>query len=428
MTKLITFILLFIVHDISLAQDIIKNYVKQNTNQVLTIEPDSTDYTDLQSIGEAISDARIVMLGEQEHGDAATFLAKSRLVKYLHEKKGFNVLAFESDFFGLTEGWDELTKTKKDIDSFMFYNPFPIWSRCNTCTNLFYNYVAETFSKGTGLQIAGFDCQLHAGYTLRKYKSRLKEILQKVGTAEPEYNPAIEKVLIIADSLIISWGNKLNKDSLSANESIAFLNTLLATDIPGLLSSFEVQVLKNLLAELSSSKIRNGAITPLHYYRDKQMADNIEWLYQVKYPNEKIIVWAHNAHIAKGNSNSFPDQFSMMGHYLAKNTFFKDKMYVLGFTSYNGRTQWATTKLLTHSVQKPAKDGFENWIAKDYEYAFTDFKRFNLQYPNKNIAFSMKGSTYPQKSHANYVNYWTRIFDGIFFLRKMYGCEKVNKQ
>ena len=92
------------------AQKDIKDYVKLNTNSVTTIDPKDTDYSDLEAIGNAIGDARIVMLGEQDHGDAPTFLAKTRLIQYLHEKKGFNVLAFESDFFGLNYGWDQIKK------------------------------------------------------------------------------------------------------------------------------------------------------------------------------------------------------------------------------------------------------------------------------------------------------------------------------
>ena len=73
----------------------IKDYVKKNLHIVNSINPKDTNFDDLVEIG----DAKLVLLGEQCHGDGDTFAAKSRLVKYLHEKKGFNVLAFEADFF-----------------------------------------------------------------------------------------------------------------------------------------------------------------------------------------------------------------------------------------------------------------------------------------------------------------------------------------
>ncbi|MEJ7560886.1 MAG: hypothetical protein WKF66_21425 [Pedobacter sp.] len=65
-------------------QDNIKKYVQENTIQIKAIEPDSTDYSDLEAFGNSIGNSKIVMLGEQDHGDAATFLAKTRLIKYLH--------------------------------------------------------------------------------------------------------------------------------------------------------------------------------------------------------------------------------------------------------------------------------------------------------------------------------------------------------
>src|SRR5215213_5512907 len=86
-------------------QNEIKKYVKERTVRVMSIGPDSTSFADLTTIGDAIGDARIVMLGEQDHGDAPTFLAKTRLIKYLHEQKGFDVLAFEEDFFSANYNW-----------------------------------------------------------------------------------------------------------------------------------------------------------------------------------------------------------------------------------------------------------------------------------------------------------------------------------
>ena len=126
-------------------QSKIKGYVQGNTVWLSTIDPDSADDSGLEAIGKAIGEARIVMLGEQDHGDAPTYLAKTRLIRYLHEKMGFNVLAFESDFFALNQGWERLPKEAPAIDSFIRANIFQIWTECNTCRELFYSYIPGTY-------------------------------------------------------------------------------------------------------------------------------------------------------------------------------------------------------------------------------------------------------------------------------------------
>src|SRR3546814_12165141 len=64
----------------------LRRYVKGHAVPIATIHPETTDFSDLEPIGKAIGDARIVMLGEQSHGDGATFLAKARLIRYLRER------------------------------------------------------------------------------------------------------------------------------------------------------------------------------------------------------------------------------------------------------------------------------------------------------------------------------------------------------
>jgi erythromycin esterase-like protein len=91
MRKAIYFFITLCVVTFANAQGDLKTFVSQNAVSISTIEPDSANYTDLAAIGKAIGNAKIVMLGEQDHGDAPTFLAKTRLIKYLHEVMGFNI-------------------------------------------------------------------------------------------------------------------------------------------------------------------------------------------------------------------------------------------------------------------------------------------------------------------------------------------------
>ena len=45
------------------------------------------------------------MLGEHPYDDGTTFVAKTRLVRFLHEQMGFNVLAFESGLYDCPKGY-----------------------------------------------------------------------------------------------------------------------------------------------------------------------------------------------------------------------------------------------------------------------------------------------------------------------------------
>jgi erythromycin esterase len=116
--------------------------IRQQSSEIRTIVTNDTDYTDLQSLAASIGNARIVILGEMDNGDGETLKAKTRLVKYLHQKLGFTVLAFESDFNGVNWIWE----TRKNgyaalqavthiwTDVAEFKDMVCAWSKSSHCT------------------------------------------------------------------------------------------------------------------------------------------------------------------------------------------------------------------------------------------------------------------------------------------------------
>lgn len=398
------------------AQDAIKKYVLLNASAITSIEPENIDYADLDIIGNAIGDARIVMLGEQDHGDAPTFLAKTRLIKYLHEKKGFNVLAFESDFFGLNPGYDQLVKNKTNVDLFLRNNIFPVWTYCNTCQNLLYNYIPSTYATENPLFISGFDNQMVLDYSAKHLVSYIDSLLKAMDISLTKQDNYATLLLPLIDS-VNYWSVS---DTGNYSKRATFLS-IIKQQVAGKLSenSFEMQVINNLVTENAASRLFRNDARASGNIRDQQMASNIKWLAEVKFPKQKIIVWAANAHVAKYADTSRKDRSMIaMGSYLIRDPIYFGNAYVIGFTSHEGEAGRLGFK--TYAVRKSKPNGFENRINKSYKYAFVDFKNYHKIFNGKPESFYMKGLAH----NTAFEKDWSTVFDGIFFIREMYPCKR----
>lgn len=409
------FILFYSLNSV-LAQDSIKKYVQQNTSKIIEIDPDSVLGSDLDAFGKAIGDSKIVMLGEQDHGDAPTFLAKTRLIRYLHEKLGFNVLAFESDFFGLNYWWDSVRLDKLCLDSFIKKNISPMWTRCSACNKLFNKYLPDYLKSKNPLEITGFDNHMNTKILLPLLDSITKNLKIPL-TQSPEYDSEIFPK-------ITSWYMNTS-DSIENQKVVNYLLIIKGQLLQKLnKDNFWILCIDNLIAENREFNNWKKDYWKDMNTRDSQMALNLIWLKNIKFPKEKIIVWAHNYHISKF-AGHFPETFlnrsTSMGSIMTADKGIRDKTYVLGFASYGGTAGRLFQK--KYELPKLEKNSFERWINNNYDYGFVDFKTYNKYNKNKDELFYMTGSITGNMLHTSQLGIWNRIFDGVFFIRRMYPCE-----
>lgn len=399
----------------------IKKYVVENTKFISNIDPLSSEYNDLEPIGAAIGDAQVVMLGEQDHGDAPALLAKIRLLKYLHEKKGFNVLAFESDFYGLTKGWDELLKQPDSIRRFLKGTVFPHWTRSDACQYLFDTYIPNSFQTESPLQVTGFDSQMYLEYSFRRLKDDLNSYLTTHNLTS-RFKDANYQIFLDAVQGLASFGMepsayyKINRNALKEGLAIIREAQLEKKD-----SSYWSLMIDNLIAFSNNSNTN----------RDKAMSDNLKFLVNKKFKEEKIIVWAANSHVIKytdqikSNAKKF-DQviWKTMGTNFVKDPAITAKTYVLGFASHHGTAGRLWTK--TFSVEKPHKNGLESWLPKEIAYGFIDFKQYNNKYGSPEKSFLMKAPTHFTIPSSVAKIPWNLVYDGVFFIKEMYPVQLVN--
>lgn len=320
-----------------------KKFFRQNAHSVNI--HNKTDFSDLRVLDKAFKNKRIVLLGEFTHGSKEINLLKNRIIAYLHQKHGFKVLLLESgigEIYSANFLRDSLTN--RSMLNGGLVGPWRTFEYLELM-----NYLKENQT----LKVGGFDVQ-RTGRSFAGVLGKLFELVNKnndlssdVETRNLEITSKLENRKTPVDTALIQEKQKLTVDYQKIIKAINENQDSLQT------RGWDLEKLKIIRRTLENR------IEYLNYYqqfrtdndfrkrfsaRDSMMAENVLWFANQVYNKEKIIISAHNYHIAKHN-----DKELVMGEILAEK--FGNNAFSIGI--FGGKGEIADNAGKTESMASP---------------------------------------------------------------------------
>jgi len=267
------------------------------------------DLSDLEPLRELVGSARVVGLGEQTHGTSEFVTMKHRMIQFLVQEMGFDAVICEATWGGgliadrfVSESKGTLDEALSSLEFFMYRNQefvdLMTWLRQ-------YNRSAET-----PVRLLGMDCTSpHLAF---------EWIYQATAFASSTMNSGLLRD--IKYRLPAKAGLRMSQDPADWDLYFGFLDGLaerLSTsrpDLDPLLAPLQVEILDRIPYAIAQTEghygfddsYRNavGWVPASFNYRDHSMAENVLWWLNLLGPESKVIVYAHNGHIAKSWTES----------------------------------------------------------------------------------------------------------------------------
>ncbi|MFA8300849.1 MAG: erythromycin esterase family protein [Hyphomicrobiales bacterium] len=417
--KNLIYILLLLLPVISFSQNV--------PTPIKSIDSKNTDFTDLQFLKEHLKGKTIVGLGEQSHLDGTSFIAKIRLVKFLHEEMGFNVIAFESGLYDCTNANNSID-TATDLHPYLFESIFGVWR--NKEMKELSDYLHKCRETNNPLYLTGFDHQFVGKWARLNLYKDLTEYIQDVNeqtNTTIEYHPKKLEKALIKLAIYSNHDKKLRKKDTCILYHIT--NQLLRNtkNINSPKANYWRRVLNSIQTDYRIDYYFKGYPFIERIYRsgmirDSIMYDNLDYIIKDQYKDQKIILWAANLHLRKNvalmesDKNGSIVKDKNLGVYIRDN--YKDKYYFLGITSYKGLLyKYGPLKI---KADIGDKIGLEEHFHKfKHPYAFInmkDVKERDLQHFYNSKVFG----------HASKKCDLYKELDGILYIHELHPSTKID--
>jgi erythromycin esterase len=333
-------------------------WLKANAIRLAPVQSDAPS-TDLMPLLPHLNGARIVAMGEATHGTREFQQLKFRMFRFLVEKLGFTV-------FGIEANWPE----SLSVNEYVLggdVNPsaelgFAWWrtdhNNPHHPTNPEYNQNPTHTRK---LKFYGFDMQIPG--------LAESNVLDYLGRVDPE----IVKEAARSFDVLGRWGENKEYETASAE-----IKERMADTLARLLRRFDERqaewVLRSsrhdwtmarqnmVIVKQAEVKLRDQSV-PGKLFRDRAMAENVKWILDQEPPGTKIMLWAHNGHVAAAAPLEDPDEIPMGGHL---RQFFGGEMVSCGFVFGEGSFRAVdipTGQIRTFTVSAPPQGSFDATLA-----------------------------------------------------------------
>ncbi|HST00634.1 MAG TPA: erythromycin esterase family protein, partial [Usitatibacter sp.] len=356
----------------------------------------SDDFADLEFLAPLLEGKRVVQMGESSHGVAEFSWMKVRLVKYLHERLGYDVIAFESSLSGCDVADSRIGRqSPREV---MRDCLFGVWFTSEV--QALFEYLEAQRKAGRPLYLAGFDTQ-NSGQARGAVSERLVRFAAMID--------AKLAATVLEDEGNLRWPIAA-KDSARMGATYSELADRLSKSRDGLLKRGADASQLDITIQESRSRARlvqQLSRKPEEGYpiRDEGMADNLDFLLDGKYAGRKVITWAHNLHIAKDPRPLA--QWRTMGTLVAKRR--GSEVYAIGL--YAGHGVAAENDRTPYDITPPLPDSLEAILAgAGWKMSFTDLSRNPVPPWAEETILYREGGKYPAKlvpAHA---------YDGVIYI------------
>ena len=403
-------------------------WLRRNVSPIRSISIADTSYSDLAPIARAIGNRRVVLLGEQAHGDGATFEAKARVIRYLHERHGFDLVVFESGFYDCRRTWQD-TRAGVALADSAINCMFELWSNSAQVRPLL-AYMDSVRGSSQPLELAGMDFQASG----RRAKALIDDLaaflrmqadttgngamVQALGAsfgylASPATRPR-DMPAATADSIHEATRAAVKRFSTLSLRDVSNLGPMGQADFwrrtvsgAGALVDFMRAMMQATPGNLPPAAVMNR--------RDSVMGENLAWLARQN-PRRKVVVWGATSHFIRNRTGIEGDPAPNMvpaGHVASQ--LLPNEVYVLAFMGAEGEQGTARRGAAPPVAIPPADSASIDGLLRDtnVERAFLDLRSIP-----RGGEWLRAPMTARPLGYAPMRTVWPNHIDGIFFIRR----------